>query len=840
MAANLSIDEVLAGLASMGFEISECQEAIHAGNTTIESAIEWLVNVKQPKQTSQHSSEEFIRASTSSVVPASEAVTPSGSLTSRYAASEESRAAKENFLRKEREVARIEAKKRKLEEIKARELALKQIADDKEMRKSRTSYKSPPTTGVATTLPTATSSSPADSHLTMLQVRLPDGLVRKVSMAADTILEKAVTSVCPDTSIRSGEAEIIQPFPHKVFTPQEMSMSLKDVGLHPSGSIVIRMLYNQQSRDNDQSLGVLPLRGTDQPALQENHQAIPDLPGGDNELEIPDPEDHDEEHQHDPYDQMAGLDPGNVAMLPRMPQFGPARRHVWGDGVRLGEPNPHARPSQHGHVLPSNEDAGRRQEMIAQCLQRFAESNQEVEDILQLHRDVPRLEDLCITNVSLRLAGQRHLQPLVTLGVLPHNVCDKIISRLVEDKALTPKVLHAFISCCLRYIKLDCYLLVTNDLLAELRFHRQLVHLSIKSCPIITDKALEAVVVLKRLQTLNLSQCTQITDKCFSYLKDLPALTTLQLDNTKISDKGLMYFSGHANCIQTLVHLSLNGTGVTNQGTASLADWKILRILGLENTKITSLDVIRHLQHLKTLNVAFTGVTDECLVALNSHPSLSSLNILQTSVTDRGLQHLKGLQLTHLKLPGRLSITDQGLLAIQGLPLSSLDLSDYRNITDSGVQYIAGMTSLTRLLLSNTRLTDEGMVQLSGLAKLVELNVDRTVVTDKGSRVLSNFANLQILGLSSTGVTDKLLRDGVLNRCKKLCKLNLSRTSVTNRGIKHLELNSLTLLNLDWTRVTADCGLLLTGCPALKALRMSNCTPPSPGDESGSDDEDQG
>ncbi|EDO49054.1 predicted protein [Nematostella vectensis] len=803
MAANSSIDEVLAGLASMGFEISECQEAIHAGNTTIESAIEWLVNVKQPKQTSQHSSEEFIRASTSSVVPASEAVTPSGSLTSRYAASEESRAAKENFLRKEREVARIEAKKRKLEEIKARELALKQIADDKEMRKSRTSYKSPPTTGVATTLPTATSSSPADSHLTMLQVlprpddfyfgkvRLPDGLVRKVSMAADTILEKAVTSVCPDTSIRSGEAEIIQPFPHKVFTPQEMSMSLKDVGLHPSGSIVIRMLYNQQSRDNDQSLGVLPLRGTDQPALQENHQAIPDLPGGDNELEIPDPEDHDEEHQHDPYDQMAGLDPGNVAMLPRMPQFGPARRHVWGDGVRLGEPNPHARPSQHGHVLPSNEDAGRRQEMIAQCLQRFAESNQEVEDILQLHRDVPRLEDLCITNVSLRLAGQRHLQPLVTLGVLPHNVCDKIISRLVEDKALTPKVLHAFISCCLRYIKLDCYLLVTNDLLAELRFHRQLVHLSIKSCPIITDKALEAVV-------------------------DLPALTTLQLDNTKISDKGLMYFSGHANCIQTLVHLSLNGTGVTNQGTASLADWKILRILGLENTKITSLDVIRHLQHLKTLNVAFTGVTDECLVALNSHPSLSSLNILQTSVTDRGLQHLKGL------------------------PLSSLDLSDYRNITDSGVQYIAGMTSLTRLLLSNTRLTDEGMVQLSGLAKLVELNVDRTVVTDKGSRVLSNFANLQILGLSSTGVTDKLLRDGVLNRCKKLCKLNLSRTSVTNRGIKHLELNSLTLLNLDWTRVTADCGLLLTGCPALKALRMSNCTPPSPGDESGSDDEDQG
>jgi len=35
------VDELLAGLASMGFEFEECHQAIQAGNTNLQSAVEW-------------------------------------------------------------------------------------------------------------------------------------------------------------------------------------------------------------------------------------------------------------------------------------------------------------------------------------------------------------------------------------------------------------------------------------------------------------------------------------------------------------------------------------------------------------------------------------------------------------------------------------------------------------------------------------------------------------------------------------------------------------------------------------------------------------------------------
>ena len=36
-----NIDELLLGLASMGFEFEDCQLALEAGNKTLESAVEW-------------------------------------------------------------------------------------------------------------------------------------------------------------------------------------------------------------------------------------------------------------------------------------------------------------------------------------------------------------------------------------------------------------------------------------------------------------------------------------------------------------------------------------------------------------------------------------------------------------------------------------------------------------------------------------------------------------------------------------------------------------------------------------------------------------------------------
>ena len=66
------------------------------------------------------------------------------------------------------------------------------------------------------------------------------------------------------------------------------------------------------------------------------------------------------------------------------------------------------------------------------------------EDQPILHRDVQRLEDLCINHVGHRLPG--HQNPISSLGTLPHAVCDKILMHLMKNKSLSPKAMQAFIS----------------------------------------------------------------------------------------------------------------------------------------------------------------------------------------------------------------------------------------------------------------------------------------------------------------------------------------------------------------------------------------------------------
>lgn len=66
------------------------------------------------------------------------------------------------------------------------------------------------------------------------------------------------------------------------------------------------------------------------------------------------------------------------------------------------------------------------------------------EDQPILHRDVQRLEDLCINHVGHRLPG--HQNPISSLGTLPHAVCDKILIHLMKNKSLSPKAMQAFIS----------------------------------------------------------------------------------------------------------------------------------------------------------------------------------------------------------------------------------------------------------------------------------------------------------------------------------------------------------------------------------------------------------
>ncbi|XP_020917387.1 uncharacterized protein LOC110254701 [Exaiptasia diaphana] len=832
MADSENLDELLAALASMGFEFEDCNEALLAGHTNLESAVEWLMHRKSQSHFKTHISKD------DSTVPGKdhlEDVTGNMQeqpLTSRWTISDDAKKAREQFIEKEREQARTEAKKRKLEERRVRQQILSQIADDKALRKAKIASKS--NTSVSDQQPSTNIKDvvkPKKNNTEcLLKVRLPNGQVKTGAISITVSLVEAISLVSGESSLRNQEVDVLQPFPHKIFTLDELELSLESLGLHPSAMIVVqkRQIHSGLEQQAQSSSAAESMAESDNNCEETNRQLNIDegqqpeiggnernlLPNEVNEAEIP----------------ADNMQPPPLDVIPEL--AGRHRPHQWpGGGMRLGdvEYNPHAI----NPTLPSSspgESAERRMEMREQRLQHLMDTNQCQMDAPQLHREVRRLEDICIEDVALRVSGHPRLQPIASLGNLSNSICDKLLEKLMKSKALTPKVMNAFLSCCLRCIKLDCYLLVTNELLSTLRCHKYLTLLSLKSCPLITDKAMEAIAALKKLQSLNINQCSQLTDKCMIYIKELPSLSVLQMDRTKVTDEGISYFVTHAKCVAKLTHLSLCGTAISNSSLKVIKNLKSLKVLEMENTKIDQLDDLSEMTSLERLNVSHTQLTDSSICTIRHLSSLKSLNLLSTNISNSGLQQLHGLQLMLLKLPNRLTITDQGLYHIQGFPLTTLDLSDYINITDLGIQYISSIHSLTKLTLSNTRLTDVGLRSLSGLVDLVELNLDRTKVTDDGCAVIQNFQNLQILSLSSTDITTQMLLNGVLNNCIKLNQLNLSRTRVSNRGIANLHLPSLTLLNLDWTRVTFDCQVLLTGCPCLKALRTNNC--------SGSDDDE--
>ena len=91
------------------------------------------------------------------------------------------------------------------------------------------------------------------------------------------------------------------------------------------------------------------------------------------------------------------------------------------------------------------------------------------------------------------------------------------------------------------------------------------------------------------------------------------------------------------------VWLDLSGTGITDAGLATVAQFKNLTRLHLNRTKIsdTGLKQLSGLQQLEYLNLYGTGVTDAGLQSLTSLKKLRTLYIWQTAVTAGGLERLR-------------------------------------------------------------------------------------------------------------------------------------------------------------------------------------------------------
>ncbi|XP_012944533.1 uncharacterized protein LOC101862702 [Aplysia californica] len=866
---SIGLDDIIATMLSMGFEFQDCQEAVTNGKLTVQAAIDWILagkpgnvnarpapslNLTQGRNTGlplSNQSNPFVPGNTDTFVGSSEVSQSSSSfamgldqeddpIVSRSHLSEKQQQIKQDFEEKERQEARRKVAEEKLKKKKERERILKEIQEDREKQKVTKSQAGGALSG-ATAGPTeqpkdelaAKQGTENVSDTANIQVRLPSGQMFRQTYPASTSLNTVWDSVYSKIkTAMNAYSGFIQPFPRREFSKPEMGQSLKELGLVPSGSLVLKKRDVNQASPEEVAQPPAVMMALDQ-AEREQQEA------DDEAMEVEDDghnwgrgnrveggeevvgEDMVEQHGaggYNPFEHIPGL--GDNPILGNHLMGGPGHNPggaFEGFGNRLV---PEGVPGDHGNHLNR-----RASEMAAEAAaQRFALPRAPAEESSshsELVYNVSTLQNSAMNLLAHRLTDPR--QPIFSVSGLPEHLLQAFLAYLKKERLLKPKIMHLIPSYLLK-LDLDYYPYTTNELLHTARIFVHLHILSLNSCSLITDTGLNCIKGMKALKVLNLCSCSQITDACFAIVKNLGSLQTLSLDGTRVTNAGVIQFSQSAQNLH-LLHLDLSRTNVTHDIFTSLQNFKMLKSLILKQSKISSLSGVEGIVSLENLDVSETQIVTDSILCITRHPRLCNISLAGTLDVhgDRALNYLKDMKLTSLLLPSRSSTSNIGLSYISGFHLSTLDLTNYTNISNEGMVHVGKIISLKKLLLTNTKVSDEGVLHLKDLVHLEVLFLDRTLVTGAGASVVANFKNLTELSLSGTSVTGDFLKQGILNKCLNLTKLNLSRTIIGDKGIAELKVPYLQLLNLDCTRVHPYAlSVIQTNCPNAKSITLSN------------------
>ncbi|XP_060717966.1 uncharacterized protein si:ch73-173p19.1 [Tachysurus vachellii] len=861
MASSTTLGEFMLTLSEMGFTEDQIQAAFQAGCFSVPEAAEWIVQGGSPRHTLVPHSGQISNAITAfnrpKDVQGAQTEAKGAHLVLHHPTAEtepvKSRVKQsDDFLYQERKRAAEQARAEKRQILQDRELILKRIADDRRAQQEKNTVS--PTVSEREK-PSERVQSNTDNCI--LMIRLPTGEPLRVCFPADAPLQAVVNHV---TSLHPSlpPFTLLNGFPRRRFSGSDLSLTLHTLGLTPNAALVLQTtatpdptipapVHEPEPPHSDppaqlrpEELQHLVAPPQFQPMQWEDmmHARISGahhqwgrghrlVPGEDAGGDVTDDDDDDDE------DEEQAL--ADMNAVPRLPFFNELRdqdQHFWqNEGNRLGDPDALVNPEE-GRVLPG--------EAAMQRLQRNDQQHHHHTESLVPYKkpcNVPKLVTMA-THAAISLINAPYMQFVSSFSCLTAELTERLLGQMISDRLLNPRTLQLFIGCSLGTLILNSYPYTTNTLLQQLGTFTHLTHLSLVNSPLITDCGLSVLLKLVKLQYLNLSSCSKLTDGCLHHMLPLRSLCVLILDQTKVNDAGLLVFL-HSSP-PALAHLSLNQTAITEETLSALhVCVPQLRQLSITHTRVCDVSTLADLHNLQTLHLDYTQVKEESLQCLSSHRTLSSLSLhgIPVSSGNHTLQILSGLNLTQLTLPGRHSVTDAGLffLCTHSL-LSVLDLSDYTHITDQGIAQLGKMTRLKKLSLSNTPLTDVGLSALSSLTLLMDVCLNRTAVTSRGvTDFITRLPYLQVLGLSCTQVGDSVLKAFI--HCNELIKLNLSKTRITDRGLKFLHGMKLSQVNLDGTGVTAEgVAKLISTSPHLISIRANN-TRPVPAERQSDDDD---
>jgi len=177
-----------------------------------------------------------------------------------------------------------------------------------------------------------------------------------------------------------------------------------------------------------------------------------------------------------------------------------------------------------------------------------------------------------------------------------------------------------------------------------------------------------------------------------------------------------------------------NDLDVSHNGFLTEAELSL--ILGMSNAV--------RAPHLTSLNLSFSSISDEFIVALARYaPNLRSIYMEGcTSITDAALVALAQNcpSLTALSLAKCQQVSDVGLAAMsRGLPqLQSLDLRECRSVTGKAMKHIVARCPLIQtLLIGGTSIDEETLFWLFSFFLLVDLDVSNLPLKDRHLALLA-------------------------------------------------------------------------------------------------------
>lgn len=194
---------------------------------------------------------------------------------------------------------------------------------------------------------------------------------------------------------------------------------------------------------------------------------------------------------------------------------------------------------------------------------------------------------------------------------------------------------------------------------------------------------------MKALEHLDLSSSMMGDDSVEMVACVGANLRNLNLSNTRISSAGVGVLAGH---LPNLEILSLSGARIDDYAISYISMIPSLKFIDLSNTEIKgfiqqvgaetdlvlSLTALQNLNHLESLNLEQTQVSDATLFPLSTFKELIHLSLRSASLTDVSLHQFSSLsKLTYLRIRDGV-LTNNGLGSFK--PPTSLKLLDLHGV----------------------------------------------------------------------------------------------------------------------------------------------------------------